>query len=269
MSQDLGIVNSQYNEAVIHLLFQLADDDFLYSYRASEWLGLAPHIEEDVASSSICQDSMGHAAMYYELLENIGAGKADDLAHLRPANERKNSILVERPNGEGFYMSTPKYDWAYAVVRGFFYTQAKKIKIDSLKSSSYIPLAEVSMKVSMELHYHLLHWKTWFIQLLSSSKEASERMIAAIDQTMNDFGDIFSYGAHKETFVEFKLIESEQVLANRWTEQMASVLKTVHLEKLMIPAPRLNGRNGVHTNDLSEAIATLSEVYRMDLTASW
>ena len=48
-------------------------------------LGLAPHIEEDVASSSISQDSMGHAAMYYKLLEELGAGNADDLAHLRPA----------------------------------------------------------------------------------------------------------------------------------------------------------------------------------------
>ena len=34
-------------------------------------LGLAPHIEEDVASSSIRQDSMGHAAMFYQLLEEL------------------------------------------------------------------------------------------------------------------------------------------------------------------------------------------------------
>ena len=73
-------------EAITSLLFQLADDDFLYAYRGSEWLGLAPHIEEDVASSSISQDSMGHAAMYYKLLEELGAGNADDLAHLRPAS---------------------------------------------------------------------------------------------------------------------------------------------------------------------------------------
>ena len=92
----------------------------------SEWLGLAPHIEEDVASSSISQDSMGHAAMYYKLLEELGAGNADDLAHARPAEERKNSILAERVNGQGYYMETPEYDWAYAVVRNYLYTHSKK-----------------------------------------------------------------------------------------------------------------------------------------------
>ena len=48
---------------------------FCIAYRGSEWLGLAPHIEEDVASSSISQDSMGHAAMYYQMLEEFGCRK--------------------------------------------------------------------------------------------------------------------------------------------------------------------------------------------------
>ena len=65
-------------------------------------------------------------------------------------------------------MEEPEYDWAYAVVRNYFYTLAKKLKFDSLKSSSYEPLAEVAVKV-MELYYHLLHWKTWFVQLLGSA----------------------------------------------------------------------------------------------------
>ena len=73
------VMSAEYKEAITSLLFQLADDDFLYAFRGSEWLGLAPHIEEDVASSSISQDSMGHAAMYYKLLEDLGVGKADDL----------------------------------------------------------------------------------------------------------------------------------------------------------------------------------------------
>ena len=135
MSEAVRTLNQEYKKAVVDLLFQLADDDFLFSYRGSEWLGLAPHIEEDVASSSISQDSMGHAAMYYKLLEELGAGKADDLAHGRPANERKNCILVERVNGPGNYMEDPDYDWAFAVVRNYFYTLAKKLKIQSLKQS--------------------------------------------------------------------------------------------------------------------------------------
>ncbi len=104
-------------EALVELLFQLADDDFLFAYRGSEWLGLAPHIEEDIAFSSISQDTMGHAAMYYQLLEDLGCGSADELAHARPASARRNAVLLERANGPGHYLREPRYDWAFTVVR--------------------------------------------------------------------------------------------------------------------------------------------------------
>ncbi|MDR6997670.1 1,2-phenylacetyl-CoA epoxidase subunit PaaC [Neobacillus niacini] len=270
MTEQNLTLTPEFKDAVVNLLFQLADDDFFYSYRGSEWLGLAPHIEEDVASSSISQDSMGHAAMFYQLLEEMGIGHSDALAHLRPANERKNSILVERPNGEGYYMDVPKYDWAYAVVRNYFYTAAKKVKIDSLKNSAYEPLAKVAVKVNMELYYHLLHWKTWFVQLLSSTDEAKQRMQAAIEQVMSDFGDVFSLGNDSERIVELGLIEKSDVLIQRWKQQLEPVLQSVSLLVPEIPAnPGRNGRNLEHTDDLVSAIETLSEVYRLDTAASW
>lgn len=68
-------MNEQEQSALIELIYQLGDDDFILAYRGSEWLGLAPHIEEDVAFSSISQDMMGHAAMYYHLLEELGKAK--------------------------------------------------------------------------------------------------------------------------------------------------------------------------------------------------
>ena len=86
---------------MIALLYQLADDELVVGHRDSEWLGLAPHIEEDVAFSSIAQDEVGHATLYYRLLEELGEGRADDLAFLRPAAQRRNAVLLERPTGRG------------------------------------------------------------------------------------------------------------------------------------------------------------------------
>ena len=263
-------MSAEYKEALTNLLFQLADDDFLYSYRGSEWLGLAPHIEEDVAMSSISQDSMGHAAMFYNLLEDLGAGKADDLAHLRLAAERKNSILTERVNGEGYYMETPEYDWAYQVVRSYFYTQAKKMKIDSLCQSSYSPVAEVAVKIRMELYYHRLHWETWFKQLLSSTDVAKKKMSDAIILVMDDFGDVFSFGKHQEAIENNKLIEFEEKLIENWRASIEPVFVALQMVVPMIPTiPRVNGRIGEHTKDLEEALHTLSEVYKLDPVATW
>lgn len=270
MSNAEGVMSKEYTEAVKSLLFQLADDDFMYSFRGSEWLGLAPHIEADIAYSSISQDSMGHAAMYYTLLENLGAGKADDLAHFRPVAERRNSILTERVNGQGYYQETPHYDWAYAVARSFFYTQAKKVKIDSLCESSYKPLAEIAVKVRMELYYHRLHWETWFKQLVSSTDVAREKMNEAMAIVMNDFGDVFSYGDQKHAIESNSLIGSEEELKQKWELSMGPLMETLQLPMPKIPDRfAKNGRNGEHTKDLEEGLTTLSEVCRLDSAAVW
>ncbi|WHY00132.1 1,2-phenylacetyl-CoA epoxidase subunit PaaC [Neobacillus sp. DY30] len=263
--------SSAENTAIKELLFQLADDDFIHSYRGSEWLGLAPHIEEDIATSSITQDTMGHAAIFYQLLEELGEGNANQLAHDRPANERRNAIILELVNGTGNYMGEPDYDWAFAVVRNYFYTQAKAIKIQSLHSCSYEPLAEVAAKVQMELYYHLMHWKTWFVQLLGSGhEEAVSRMKAAIEKTLKDFQGVFSLGEHRNIIVQQGLIESEAVLLSKWNQAIAPVLKSVGLEgPIEVGMAHGDGRNGKHTKDLEKALETLCEVYASNKAASW
>ncbi|MDV7764040.1 1,2-phenylacetyl-CoA epoxidase subunit PaaC [Peribacillus sp. CSMR9] len=257
--------------AIKELLLHLADDDFIHSYRGAEWLGLAPHIEEDVASASISQDTMGHAAIYYKLLDELGEGDADKLAHDRPAKERRNAIILELVNGPGYYMKDPDYDWAFAVVRNYFYTQAKAIKVQSLHSCSYEPLAEVAQKVQMELYYHLMHWKTWFVQLLGSGhEEAALRMKAAIEKTMPDFAGVFSLGQYGEEMVELGLIEGEADLQKKWIEAITPIFESVGLAATIeIGMARGDGRNGQHTEDLEKALETLSEVYATDRAASW
>ncbi|MFD1706679.1 1,2-phenylacetyl-CoA epoxidase subunit PaaC [Siminovitchia sediminis] len=262
--------NEQFKNAAADLLFQFADDDLLISFRGSEWLGLAPHIEEDVAFSSISQDCMGHASMFFTLLEELGYGTADELAHMRPSKERRNSILAERPNGEGSYMDTPKYDWAYTVVRNYFYTAAKKVKIDSLKNSSYRPAAEIATRVSMELFYHLQHWKTWFIQLMESTDEAKVRMNNAINRVMEDIGDMFVFGNLASDIHKYELIEQGTLIQKRWMHELEKAYISLDSKFPAIPDnPKMNGRIGEHSRDLDSALRTLSEVYRMDLAASW
>jgi len=263
-------MSSEQTAAVKELLYQLADDDFIHSYRGSEWLGLAPHIEEDVAASSITQDTMGHAAMFYQLLEELGEGDANQLAHDRPASERKNAIILELVNGPGHYMGEPVYDWAFAVVRNYFYTQAKMIKIHSLQGSSYQPLADIAAKVRMELYYHLMHWKTWFIQLMGSGhEEALSRMKAAIEKTSRDFRGVFSYGQHNDSFVKQGLIEDEAVLLERWHQAVSPVLESAGLRRVDAGLASGDGRDGIHTEDLETALETLGEVYVIDKTAAW
>ncbi|WP_077324482.1 1,2-phenylacetyl-CoA epoxidase subunit PaaC [Virgibacillus siamensis] len=259
--------NKDYLNAITELLYQLADDEFIVAFRGSEWLGLAPHIEEDVAFSSITQNTMGHANMYFALLEELGEGEIDFLAHERPAEERRNAVFLEKRNGDGNYLEEPYFDWALAVVRQYFYETLKKIKLEALTESSYVPLANVARKVLMEQIYHLAHWKLWMQQLQHSSEEAHSRIQTRVEEAWGVFGDAFKLGPKGPEIVNNQLIASEEFIKKQWKKEVESVL--VSPPAGMPECGLGNGRNQEHTADIHQAIATFSEVYASDKKAVW
>lgn len=264
--------DAAYKKELVELLYQLADDDFILAFRGSEWLGIAPHIEEDVAFSSISQDKMGHAVIYYEMLEELGEGKADDLAHLREPKERKNAIILEEVNGPGNYLEEPEYDWAFAVVRNYFYDISKAIRLSSLKNSSYKPLAQVAKKMILEQYYHLTHWNMWFTQLINATDEAKKRMRQAIDKVWKDFDGVLTLGPNAKEMARLGLIKEEQELKDKWMTEIKEVFEKLGVELPTNDGPgmeRGDGRNGEHTEDLTTALQTLSEVYKVDPAAGW
>ena len=45
--------------AIKELLYKMADDLLIIGHRNSEWTGLGPILEEDIAFSSMAQDKIG------------------------------------------------------------------------------------------------------------------------------------------------------------------------------------------------------------------
>lgn len=250
------------------LIYQLADDNFINAYRGSEWLGLAPHIEEDVAFSSINQDTMGHASMYYQLLEDLNEGEINEVSHRRSANDFRNAIILELKNGTGSYLNKPNYDWAYTTVRQLFFGILKEIRLESLTNSSYEPLVHTARKIQTEQYYHLMHWKTWFNQLMMSTDEARERMEKAIENVWGAFGDALSFGKYADEISNLKLILSESELEAEWLERINTLFKQCNYTISGNPEMKHgNGRNGEYTEDLVEALDILGKVYNTDRQA--
>ena len=69
------------------LLRSMADDEFVIGFSDSEWTGIAPLLEEDVAMSSLAQDELGHAAALYGLLGELTGTDPDALAYDREPAE--------------------------------------------------------------------------------------------------------------------------------------------------------------------------------------
>jgi len=131
---------------VNELLLGLADDELVIGWRDSEWTGIAPLLEEDVAFSSIAQNEIGHARAVYELL----ADDADALAFDRAPEEYRCAPLVE----------LHLLDWAHTIARRWLYEVADEIRISALKSE--LPLAA---KIDREEAYHRMHAEMWHERL--------------------------------------------------------------------------------------------------------
>src|SRR5689334_25271479 len=82
------------------LLRSMADDEFVIGFSDSEWTGIAPLLEEDVAMSSLAQDELGHAAALYGLLAGIIGTDADALAYDRAPDDYRHCRLLDHGRGD-------------------------------------------------------------------------------------------------------------------------------------------------------------------------
>ncbi len=134
------------------LLLELADDELILGWRDSEWTGIAPFLEEDVAFSSIAQNEIGHARALYELAARELGGDADSLAFdRRPEEYRCAQLVQERLAG----------DWAATIARHVLYETADAVRIEALKSGDDSELAGIAAKIDREETYHRLHAQMW------------------------------------------------------------------------------------------------------------
>ncbi len=129
------------------LLLGLADDELVIGWRDSEWTGIAPLLEEDVAFSSIAQNEIGHARAVYELL----ADDADALAFDRKVDEYRCAPLVE----------LRLLDWAHTIARRWLYETADEIRITALLDDEDSRIAGLAAKVNREEAYHRMHAEMW------------------------------------------------------------------------------------------------------------
>ena len=150
------------------LLLTLADDELILGWRDSEWTGIAPTLEEDVAFSSIAQNEIGHARALYELAAADLGTDADALAFDREPGEYTCAPLVELRLLD---------DWAMTIARRFLYEQADRVRIAALVASSDGEVAGLAAKIDREEVYHRLHAELWADRLADEP-----RFRAAVDE---------------------------------------------------------------------------------------
>ncbi|MGI9595354.1 MAG: 1,2-phenylacetyl-CoA epoxidase subunit PaaC [Acidimicrobiales bacterium] len=138
---------SEVSPAAREFILAFADDEHLMGQRHTEWIGVAPFLEEDLAFSSIGQDELGHAASLYALLVGDDDEAIDRLAFRRPAGEYRSCWLVEYETN----------DWSETMLRHWFYDAAEELRWDLLAGSSNPEAAALVERARREESYHRRH----------------------------------------------------------------------------------------------------------------
>jgi ring-1,2-phenylacetyl-CoA epoxidase subunit PaaC len=151
-------------------LLAMADSELVLGHRHSEWTGFAPAAEEDVAFSSIAQDEMGHAHLYYALVTGAGdEGGVDSLALDRGPRQLRHLPVLHAPNG----------DWFFTIARHVYWDVWEDVLLSAALSSPLPLLGSAAQRILNEEVYHEEHAMQW-LQLLSSRAPQQRRLRTAL-----------------------------------------------------------------------------------------
>ena len=216
-------LDTPVRDALAGLLLAMADDEFVLGFWDSEWTGIAPLLEEDVAFASLAQDELGHAQALYQLLADLEGGDPDELAFGRRPEEYRHARLLDHP----------RTDWAFSVARRFLYDTADAARLDALVASAYAPLAEVVAKMRREETYHRRHMRAWLERLATGGEEPRARLVAALERLWPDALCVLDGIEGDDLLVEAGVLaEPLAATRRRWLAGLAP-----ELARLGLPAP--------------------------------
>jgi ring-1,2-phenylacetyl-CoA epoxidase subunit PaaC len=246
--------------AISELLLTMADDEFVLGFCDSEWTGIAPMLEEDVAFSSLSQDEIGHARIWYEMLAQLTNDTADHIAFGRPPEAYRHANLVDHP----------RTDWAFTIARRWLYETADSVRLAALSDASWPPLTEIVAKIRREEKYHLMHLDVWLRRLAEGGDEARARLESALARLIPDALSIFATLKSEETLVDAGVLaEPMSALARTW-----SVQANARLSGLGFSFGELGQNSGGRDRSVpSDAFKWLwgefTSVYRSEEGATW
>ena len=177
----------------------------------SEWTGIAPMLEEDVAMSSLAQDELGHAQALYQLLAELrdDGRDADAIAYDRTPDEYRHARLLDHGRG----------DWAMTIARRYLYDTADTVRLEALAASSFGPLARARRQDPARGALPR-HARDDVVRAARDREgEPRDRLLAALDELGPDAATVFTPLAERATDLldeSASIAEPMAALEARW-----------------------------------------------------
>jgi ring-1,2-phenylacetyl-CoA epoxidase subunit PaaC len=238
-------------------LLHLADNAYIHSHRLSEWCGVGPELEIDIALSNIALDNIGAARSLYQYCATLtdNAATEDTIVFNRNEREYLNVKLVELPNG----------DFATTIVKCVLFDVFQKLLYTKLQASSDAQIAAIATKSLKEVTYHLRFSSEWCTRLGDGTPESKARMQKAIDDVFVYAGELFA----REDYEQVDAAYDCGLLKAEWLKQIQYILDDA---TLLIPEGEWHhsgGKKGMHTEHMGYILSEMQYLNRAFPGAEW
>ena len=260
-------IPAEHRSAWIDLIFAMADDSLMLGHRNSDWTGLAPTLEEDIAFSSLAQDDIGHALTLFQALEGVTGKSADELAYGREPSDYRCAEVT--------WVSDDS-DWATAIARQFFCAHFKDVRCRQLVASSNTALSAIARRIRAEEAVHLEHANGW-LRRFGLEPIARVRIDAALARLSTTAIGLAEPTAGQAELIAAGLYPNVDGFtpAATWRRRVNAALESFGYQTRLpkfaddgsdIPA---GGRRGRHAPGLTEVLDEMCEVFRLEPGAAW
>lgn len=242
-------------------ILRIADNCLIYGQRLSEWCGHGPVLEEDIALSNTALDYLGQATHLLKYAGEVeAAGRDEDnLAFLRDADEYRNLLITELPNG----------DYSYTIARQFLFSAWYLLFLEKLQQSKDTFLAGFAEKSIKEVKYHFQHAADWVLRMGDGTEESHNRIQESFHKLWEYTPEFFMVDQLDEEAIRDGIGPDCRELKLAWQEKITSIMKEATLE---IPADawgQRGGRQGKHTEYLGFILSDMQYLQRTIPNARW
>ena len=239
----------------------LADNTLILGQRLSEWCGLGPFLEEDLALTNTSLDIIGQAKMLLEFAAELKGDNetADDLAFMRDQHEFKNVILVEQPNG----------DYSQTMLRQYFMDVYHVHLYQALSTSTNQKLAGIAVKSLKEVVYHLERSELWIKRMALGTGESFQRLQASLDKLWHYYHELFEETESLTELVNQGIAADPKALKANWLKDVNELLDST---PLIIPQKgwkATGGRKGHHSEYLGLMLCEMQFLQRAYPNSEW
>lgn len=245
------------------LVLAVADDELMIGHRHAHWTGVAPTLEEDLTFSSLAQEEIGHAAIFYGCAEEMIGEDTDTLAFGRQPGQYRHAILLEREPG----------DWAYTMIRQHAYDLYDHVRLSVLTDSSDAVLNGVLGPVMREERLHRAHARAWLSRVQNGPADGREKVTDAARRVLAEVGGFFeALPGEPELVAEGVLPVASADMVERWREAMTTDYETFGLAEALEAidlSGGLGGRLGNHSEDFGPMWEEMTKLFREHPGATW